>query len=234
MIQTMTASTPTTTLDIVSDPVCPWCYIGKAHLDRALAAAGGHPLVLRWRPFQLNPDLPAGGVDRQRYLEAKFGGPEIVRRLTEQVTAAAAAVGLELRHDRVARIPNTFDAHRLLRWAAIEGCQTATKAELFRRHFHDGEDISDPDVLAATAEAVGMEGTLVRRLLATDADRDTVREEDAAARAIGVTGVPTFILGGRYVLTGVQPSELWTRVIAELAEFAAAAARAEPQPVTGG
>lgn len=210
-----------TRLDILSDPICPWCYIGKASLDRALETAG-NPFDLRWRPFQLNPDMPPEGMDRRAYLEAKFGGPDGAARTYARIAQAAADAGLDLDFARIARTPNTLDAHRLIEWARAEGCQTRVVAELFRRYFRAGEDISAPDTLADAAAAAGMDPGVVRRLLAGDNDRERVREEDAAARAMGVSGVPTFILGGRYVVTGAQPPELWTRLIGELAAAAEA------------
>jgi predicted DsbA family dithiol-disulfide isomerase len=214
-----------TRLDVLSDPICPWCYIGKAYLDRALESAG-NPFDLRWRPFQLNPDMPAEGMDRRRYLEAKFGGADAAAGTYARIEAAATQAGLDVRFDRIGRTPNTLDAHRLIEWARAERCQTLLVAELFRRYFRDGQDISDPDVLADAAAAAGMDPTVVRRLLAGDNDRARIREEDAAARAMGVDGVPTFILGGRYVVVGAQPPELWTRLIGELEAAAAAMPRA--------
>jgi predicted DsbA family dithiol-disulfide isomerase len=205
-----------TRLDIISDPICPWCYIGAANLTMALENAQAQPFDIHWRPFQLNPDMPPEGVERQAYLDAKFGGPERARQVYARIEAAGAEAGLELHFDRIARTPNTLDAHRLIRWAGAEGVQTPLVGQLFRRYFREGQDISDPEVLVAAATAVGMDEPLVRRLLASDADREETRAEDAAFRAMGVTGVPTFILGNRYAITGAQPPEVWTRVVAEL------------------
>jgi predicted DsbA family dithiol-disulfide isomerase len=205
-----------TRLDIISDPICPWCYIGAANLTRALESLRAQPFDIHWRPFQLNPDMPAEGADRRAYLDAKFGGPGRAGQIYARIEAAAAEAGLDLHFDRIARTPNTLDAHRLIRWAGAEGVQTPLVGQLFRRYFREGEDISDPDVLAAAATAVGMDEPLVRRLLASDADVEEIRAEDAAFREMGVTGVPTFILGNRYVITGAQPPEVWTRIVAEL------------------
>ncbi len=205
-----------TRLDIVSDPICPWCYIGAANLTRALETARAQPFDIHWRPFQLNPDMPPEGADRQAYLDAKFGGPDRARQIYARIDAAAAEAGLDLHFDRIRRTPNTLDAHRLIRWAGAEGVQTPLVGQLFRRYFREGEDISDPDVLVAAATAVGMDATLVRRLLTGDADVEETRAEDAAFREMGVTGVPTFILGNRYLVTGAQPPEVWTRIVSEL------------------
>jgi predicted DsbA family dithiol-disulfide isomerase len=205
-----------TRLDIISDPICPWCYIGAANLTRALESLRAQPFDIHWRPFQLNPDMPPEGVERQAYLDAKFGGPDRAREIYARIEAAAAEAGLDLHFDLIRRTPNTLDAHRLIRWAGAEGVQTPLVGQLFRRYFRDGQEISNPDVLAAAATAAGMDEPLVRRLLASDADVEDVRVEDAAFREMGVTGVPTFILGNRYVITGAQPPEVWTRIVAEL------------------
>lgn len=205
-----------TRLDIISDPVCPWCYIGKANLDRALAATPGTPFEIRWRPYQLNPDMPPGGMDRKAYLDAKFGGAGNAARIYGRIEAAAAEAGLDVDFGRIGRSPNTLDAHRLIHWAEAYGVQTAVVDALFRRYFAMGEDISDPAVLRAAAEAAGMDGNAVARLLASDADRAEVQAAAEEGRAMGVTGVPTFVLGAKYVLTGAQPAETWMRVIEEL------------------
>ncbi len=204
------------TLDIISDPICPWCYIGKANLMQALEAAPDHPFLLRWRPFQLNPDMPAEGMDRRQYLEEKFGGPEKVDQLDAHVREVAAKAGLTIDYARIPRTPNTIDAHRLIRWAGHEGKQTAVAQTLFTAFFEGGRDISDHAVLADVAERAGMDRTMVERLLASDADLEEVRAEDAEARRIGVTGVPTFIVADRYAVVGAQPPEVWAQAIAEL------------------
>ena len=203
-------------LDIISDPICPWCYIGKAHLDRAVAETGANPFDINWRIFQLNPDMAPEGMDRRRYLEAKFGGPERAREVYARVEAAAAEAGLEMHFDRIPRTPNTMDAHRLIRWSRGTGHQSALVDMLFRRYFAEGADISDREVLADAGAGVGMERAIIERLLDSDADLDLLREEEAAARRMGVNGVPCFIVGGRYVLQGAQPAETWAQVIREL------------------
>ena len=205
-------------LDIISDPICPWCYIGKARLDQAIAETGLDPFEVSWRIFQLNPTMPPEGMDRQAYLAAKFGGKEGAERVYSHVRRTAAETGLELKFDAIKRTPNTFDAHRLIRWAATSGNQSAVVQQLFHRYFENGEDISDHETLLDVACAAGMERALVARLLAGDADRDILTEEEAAARRMGVGGVPCFVIDGRYVLRGAQDVETWKGVIAELAE----------------
>ena len=203
-------------LDILSDPICPWCYIGKARLDAALAEAGTDPFQQRWRIFQLNPEMPPEGMDRRAYLEAKFGGPEGAARVYDRIAREAEAAGLEIDFDRIERTPNTMDAHRLIRWSEATGTQPAVAEQLFVRYFRRGEDISDHDVLLDVAESSGMEREVVAALLAGDADRAELEAEDAEARRMGVTGVPTFVVAGRYVLQGAQETETWRRAIEEI------------------
>lgn len=203
-------------LDIFSDPVCPWCLIGKAHLDRALAARPDHPFQIEWHPFQLNPDMPAGGMDRRAYLEAKFGGKMQAATIYARIAEAAEAAGLTLDLGAIARTPNTLDAHRLIHWAGLEGAQDAVVTALFAAYFTEGRDIGAADTLADIAAAAGMDRAVVARLLASDAERAAIAQRDAHARARGISGVPTFIVADTYVLTGAQPPELWAQVIAEL------------------
>lgn len=217
------------TLDIISDPICPWCYIGKARLDQAIAEIGQDPFDVSWRIFQLNPQMPAEGMDRREYLEAKFGGAEGAERVYSRVRATAAETGLDLDFDGIKRTPNTFDAHRLIRWARATGNQSAVVQQLFRRYFEQGQDISDHAVLLDVAEAAGMERPVVERLLEGEADRDMLHEEEEAARRMGVTGVPCFVVGGRYVLQGAQDVETWKKVIAEINDAIEKQA-ADPQP----
>lgn len=211
-----------TTLDIISDPVCPWCYIGKARLDRALEARPNHPFTVTWRPFQLNPDMPPEGAARKEYLEAKFGGPDGAARVYRQIEEVAQDTGLDIDFDAIKRTPNTVNAHRLLRWAAVEGRQSLVANQLFHRYFKQGQDISDLETLTDIARTVGMDAEVTARLLAGDADREEVLEEDRHWREAGVTGVPTFIVGGRYVVVGAQDTEFWQRAIDEILQTAAA------------
>lgn len=207
-------------LDIFSDPVCPWCCIGKARLDRALEARPDHPFRIEWHPFQLNPDMPAGGMDRHAYLEAKFGKGRVAA-LDAQVAEVAKAAGVEMHPERATRIPNTLDAHRVIHWAGLEGRQTPVVAALFRAYWNAGRDIGDAAVLAEVAGEAGMDPALVARLLASDADRDDIAARDADARAKGVTAVPTFLIDRRYVVQGAQEPAMWMQVIDEIAAILA-------------
>lgn len=203
-------------LDIFSDPVCPWCMIGKANLDRALESRPGHPFAIVWHPFQLAPDMPREGTDRRAHLGAKFGGPERLAAAEARVEDMARASGLTVDLARATRSPNTLDAHRLIHWAGIEGRQGAVVDALFRAYFRDGRDIGDADTLADIAAENGMDRAAVARLLASEADRDDIAASDADARAKGVSAVPTFLIDRRYLVSGAQPVAMWQNVIDEL------------------
>ena len=207
-------------LDILSDPICPWCYIGKAHLETALAARPDHPFAIEWHPFQLNPEMPAGGMDRRAYLEAKFGGRENAVRIYARVEEAATEAGLPIDIGAIARTPNTVDAHRLIHWAGIEGRQSAVVDALFAAYFTQGRDIGDAEVLADIADGAGMDASVVARLLASDADAEDIRARDAHSRKMGVNAVPTFIVAQRHAVPGAQPPEVWEKVIDEIAGMA--------------
>ena len=203
-------------LDILSDPICPWCYIGKAYLDRALEAAGDHPFAIEWHPFQLNPEMPADGMDRRAYLEAKFGGKEGAVRAYAPVVEHAETARLKINFEGIARTPNTLNAHRLIHWAGIEQRQTPVVSALFKAYFVDGRDIGDAATLAEIAGECGLDASMIATLLAGEADADDIRARDAHARERGVTGVPTFVVANQHVLTGAQPPELWGKVIEDI------------------
>lgn len=207
-------------LDIMSDPICPWCYIGKTHLDKALLAHPDHPFQIEWHPFQLNPDMPPEGMDRRTYLEAKFGGKEGAVKAYAPVVEHAEKAGLTINFEAMERTPNTLDAHRLIHWAGIEGRQTAAVSALFKAYFVEARDIGDPEVLADVADSLEMDAAVVARLLKTEEDRESIRQRDAHSREMGVNSVPTFIVGNRHAVPGAQPPELWEQVIAELTEAA--------------
>lgn len=208
-------------LDIFSDPVCPWCLIGKANLDRALADHPEHPFSIQWHPFQLNPSMPPEGVDKRPYLERAFGGSERVDAVHARLTEMAQAAGLDMDPDRPKRIPNTLNAHRLIHWAGIEGVQTEVVSHLFAAYWHQGRDIGKVDVLAEVAELGGMDRAATLRLLESDADRDDLIARDQDARQKGVTAVPTFLIAQQYVVSGAQSPEAWAEVIAELIQQSA-------------
>ena len=203
-------------LDIFSDPVCPWCLIGKAHLDRALEAHPEHPFVIAWHPFQLNPDMPAEGVEKRPYLAKRLGGEAKVDAIHDRLREIAKAAGVAMDPDKPEMLPNTMNAHRMIHWAGIEGKQAAMVSALFRAYWRDGRDIGDPEELCDIAEEIGMDPVAVARLLATDADLDDLRARDVDARKKGVTAVPTFLIAQHYVVSGAQPPEVWAQVIEEL------------------
>ena len=205
-------------LDILSDPICPWCYIGKTHLDRALAQVPDHPFVIEWHPFQLNPDMPAEGMGRRDYLEGKFGGKDGAVRAYAPVVENAKAAGLEINFEGMQRTPNTLNAHRLIHWAGIERKQTQAVDALFHAYFVEARDIGDPEVLADIADAIGMDASVVAKLLASDADREEIQSRDAHSRQMGVSSVPTFIVAGKHAVPGAQQPDLWVKVITELKE----------------
>ena len=205
-------------LDILSDPICPWCYIGKARLDAALAERPDHAFTIEYHPFQLNPDMPSGGMDRRSYLEAKFGGRDAATEVYAKIDAAAAESGLDIDWSGIDRTPNTLDAHRLIHWAGIEGRQLAVVSALFRAYFQESRDIGDRDVLADIADSAGLDAAAIRRLLEGDADAEAIAARDAHARERGVTGVPTHIIAEQHVVPGAQPTDLWLKLIDEIAE----------------
>lgn len=206
-----------TKLDIFSDPVCPWCYIGKARLERALEQRPGHPFVIEWHPYMLNPTLPREGMDRREYLQARFGSPEEVVRLHLPVQQACDEIGLPLALDKMTRMPSTLDAHRLVHWAGLEGRQHAVVSALFRANWAEGRDIGDQATLARIAGEAGLDSAMIARLLASDADVDEIRARDAEIRERGLRGVPGFLIGRRYVLNGAQPVETWLDLIDKIA-----------------
>ena len=202
-------------LEIYSDPVCPWCYIGKARLFAALKSANGPVFDIRWRPFQLNPHMSECGMDRAAYLRQKFGDGLVAAY--SPVVEAAAEEGLTLNLDLIERMPNTLNAHRIIRWAEIEGVDaTIVMDALFHAFFCEGEDLGQDDVLLALAERCGMDKPVTKELLQSGADKDYVSASDLEARRIGINSVPFFILGGRQAVSGAQPTELWAKVIDEI------------------
>jgi predicted DsbA family dithiol-disulfide isomerase len=202
-------------IDIISDAICPWCWIGKRQLDMALTQLreDGLRFSVHWRPFQLNPDMPEEGVERSAYRAAKFGSLERSRELDAQVAEAGRAVGLDFRHDRMLRTPNTVKAHRLIRLA--EGPMQHTLVEaLFRAYFQEGHDVGDTAVLAEVAAGVGLEAA---EFLAGHEQEEQVRAEDAYFRRIGISGVPSFALDGRVLFSGAWPADRMAELFARRA-----------------
>ena len=210
-------------LDIMSDPICPWCFIGKAYLDKALSAHPNHPFLIEWHPFQLNPDMPANGMGRREYLEGKFGGKEAAVRAYAPVVESAKTAGVAIDFEGMKRTPNTINAHRLIHWAGIEGRQTAAVSALFKAYFTDARDIGDADVLINIAKSVEMDADVVKRLLDSDEDLKLIQDRDKHSRRMGINSVPTFIIANQHAVPGAQPPELWAQVIADLAAQADAA-----------
>lgn len=214
-------------LDIISDPICPWCYIGKTNLDNALVQFPDHPFIIEWHPFQLNPDMPSGGMDRREYLETKFGGKEGAVKAYAPVVEHAERVGALINFDAMKVTPNTIDAHRLIHWAGIEQRQSFVVDLLFKAYFVEGRDIGSHEVLADIADTAEMDAAMVTRLLATDEDTQMLRDRDAHSRKMGVNSVPTFIVASQHAVPGAQPTETWVQIITDIQAQIAATAQAE-------
>jgi len=205
-------------IDVVSDTVCPWCFIGKRRLARALEMRPEIEFDVRWRPFRLDPTVPREGVDRAAYMRAKFGDGARVQAMAEAIKAEGALEGIEFDFARIERRPDTLDSHRLIRWAAVAGLQDAIVERLFAAYFEEGRDIGDPAVLEFLAADVGMDSLQVAELLAEDTDRAAVEREAKLASEMGITGVPTFIFANKFVLSGARESDVIARVIDKVIE----------------
>jgi predicted DsbA family dithiol-disulfide isomerase len=204
----------TLTIDVVSDVVCPWCYLGEKRLEAALADEPG-PVAVRWRPYQLDPTIPEGGLDRAEYMARKFGADGRLRSIHDNLARLGAEVGVPFAFDKIERAPNTLDAHRLIRWGGSTGVQGKVVDRLFGAYFVDGRDIGDRDVLIDVAASCGLDAGIVEKLFAEGADIDAVRQEIAEAQAIGVSGVPFFIFAGRLAVPGAQDASLLRRAMAQ-------------------
>ena len=212
------------TIDVVSDVVCPWCYLGKKRLDKAIEAVGDDLAVaVTFRPYQLNPDMPAEGVDHKKHLAEKLGGEEAVTRAHEMLAGLGREAGIDFDFPAVKISPNTLDAHRLLRWAMIEGPEVQNRAAvaLFKAYFEDGRNVGDRAVLLDIAEACGMDRAVVTALFSAGADVDSVKEEIGMARDMGVTGVPCFIIDNKYAVMGAQSVDVLANAFREIAALKA-------------
>ncbi|MES1990508.1 MAG: DsbA family oxidoreductase [Pseudomonadota bacterium] len=204
-------------LDVVSDTVCPWCYIGKKRLDEALRQHGGEGISLRWRPFQLDASIPEGGVDRKAYMQKKFGAdPDRAKAVTGTIRDYGDQLGITFNFDKIAISPNTLDSHRLIRWAGTAGCQDQMLDILFRRFFTDAEDIGNHAVLLDAAREAGMDTDIVADLLTRGADRELVQREESLAREMGIQGVPSFVINEQWVMVGAQEVPALLRMFEKL------------------
>jgi predicted DsbA family dithiol-disulfide isomerase len=207
-------------LDVVSDVVCPWCYIGKRRLEGALALTKDDvAVVVQWRPYFLNPWIPREGVDRKTYLETKFGSVDRYKGMASNVAAAAAEEGLEYNAGKINRQPNTIDCHRLIYWAEANGQSGAMNQRLMDLYFREGADLTDTDVLVAAAVDCGLPADEIRHRLAADIDVELISQEAQTAADAGISGVPTFLLAGRYALSGAYPSEQLAKAIRHVASL---------------
>ena len=224
-------------IDIVSDTICPWCFVGKRRLERAIAKRPGLSFEISWRPFQLNPDMPADGMDRDAYMAAKFGGTDQAGRFYQVIDKAGGGEGIDFAFVTMTRVPNTIDSHRLIRWAGSAGVQDAVVEALFREYFLESADIGKPEVLIRVAREAGMDADLVAGLLDGDADKKLVVDEDEMARAMGITGVPCFIIDQKYAVVGAnEPSvllDIFDRAQAEPEDQETAEAEASPEASPG-
>ena len=204
----MNSNKPTTTLEIISDVVCPWCYIGKRRLDQALELLGSDiPITVRWKPYELNPTMPTGGMDRQNYYASKFGSAAYAEDLIANITANAHNDGLPMDYANIKRVPNTRTAHRLIWLAAQYDCQDAVVDALFQAYIVDGRNIEDRGVLIEIAVGAGIAHDVVSEFLDSDAALDIVATEAQAAHKAGIQGVPAFVLNGRLLFSGAQSPE---------------------------
>jgi len=211
-----------TTLDIVSDVVCPWCWIGLRHISAALEEIGEQITVqTSFRPFFLDAGIPEDGLEYQAYMDRKFPDKAARAAALEHLQQAGAATGIDFRFDRITRRPNTLNAHRLIRWAQGQGKGWQAEEALFAAFFNQGRDVGQTDVLADIAAGIGMDGDLVRELLAGSRDADQIRREVMEAQAIGVRGVPTFIFGRKSGVSGAQPPDVLARLLRESVQPAA-------------
>ena len=214
-------------VDIVSDTICPWCFVGKRRFERALAERPDIGVDVHWRTFQLNPDMPAEGMDRTEYVTSKFGDGERARAVYENVRGAGGLEGIPFDFAAIPRTPNTIDSHRLIRWAGAAGVQDAVVERLFERYFTQGGDIGDREELVEVARYADMDADRVADLLERGEDVDLVRKEDEAARTMGVNAVPCFVFARKYVVFGAQEPDAFMELFDHMAREAEAGAESE-------
>jgi predicted DsbA family dithiol-disulfide isomerase len=205
------------TIEVYSDVVCPWCYIGKRRMEQALETVKGRNQArVIWRPFQLNPTMPQAGMDRRVYLEAKFGGPGELKTIQDRVATVGVSAGIDFAFSRIERTPNTFDAHRLIWFARQHGRQDEAVEELFHGYFTEGLNVGQAETLIALAVRAGLDGQKVGRLLQTGEGVEAVRQEEARGHQLGIRGVPYFVLNGKTAVSGAQPVETFVSAIEQI------------------
>jgi predicted DsbA family dithiol-disulfide isomerase len=207
-------------IDFISDTVCPWCFIGKRRLGRAIALRPNISFDVRYRPYRLDPTVPKGGLERTAYLAAKFGKNGGIEDAQRVIAAEGAKEGIEFDFAAILRAPNTLDSHRLIRWAAMTGAQDEVVERLFAAYFENGEDIGDIRILSDIADVCGMDGSQVADMLESDLDLNLVEREDQLAREMGVTGVPAMIFNNKVAVSGAREPEVLIMVIDKALEMA--------------
>ena len=205
-------------IEIISDTICPWCFIGKRRFEKALKQRPELDVNVSWRAFFLNPDMPAEGMERKDYVERKFGGKERAQAIYDRISEAGAGENITFRFDLIKRTPNTTDSHRLIHFAEQKGCQDAVVEILFRRYFLEGQNIGDTAVLSDAALEAGINRDEATQYLEGDADREKIKAAYIRANSLGVTGVPFFIFDNRYAISGAQPPEVFLQVFDRLQE----------------
>ena len=211
-------------VEFIFDTVCPWCYVGKRRFEHALTLRSDTRVTIQWRPFLLNPDLPPDGIDRQTYLDRKFGGAARVQRVHSAVAAAGLAEGISFNFDRITRTPNTLGSHRLIRYATASGHESEMVEALYRAYFIQGRDIGDKAVLADLGAGLGLDHDAVLHYLLSETDATAVLNDNARAHRLGVNGVPCLIIDGNYALAGAQEPDILLRLIDIVRESEAEAA----------
>lgn len=203
-------------LDIYSDPICPWCYIGKIHLERALETLNENPFHIKWHPFQLNPEMPENGMDRKKYLEQKFGSISGFASAYRPVIEHTKNFNIDLKLDKIQTTPNTMNAHRIINWAVLEDCQNKIVSELFKAYFVNGLDLGNNKILAKLASKYFMDEKSILRLLNSDNDISKIIDKDRTARRMGIKAVPMFIVADQYAVSGAQTADLWQTVVKDI------------------